>query len=603
MKRIDNPFEFKFPEEIEAAHVIDLFVPVFGEYYNVPIPGHTFINGPRGSGKSMMFRYMKPDCQRIVDDTGGRLKHPKKLKDLGYFSIFIPIKKGHLNKMDIRFTGNKYGEALLNEHFMVLHFSLFIFGELSRLDINNSTTNRKALIDFHNNIFMKCLRYASYDKIDKLNQEKSIRDVYVSIIETLQSLSSVFQRDYITTLIGVPSTTLPFYKGPLLNYSDFLLEILKGFRTLPFMPDKPIYLLIDDADEMNDVQQKVLNSWVSMRTTNEVSLKISTQLRYKTFTTVNGSRIDTPHDYSEVNLNDIYTTKKDLYYRRVEEIVRKRFLTCNLGDVMPNDFFPSDIKQQQNIAALANKYLKGKTQKGKTPKQAYDFAYRYAVSDFIKSIEGNQSTFSYAGFENLVNISSGVVREFIDFASDMYSAQRSKNGTLPVTYIEASIQDKAIKDYSDRRFYREFEKDMSTNLDMGEMIKLRNLIAGMGGLFRRILRSEASERRVFSIALSQDPDEELTKILNLGIERGFLQKSVIGNKYGTGKLRLYILSRTLSPHFGLDPSSFAGYKFMSPNVLKKALTDPHQFIENLSFKIKGVKDGLQEQMNFEGEIE
>ena len=49
-----NPFEFKYPDDIEPNDVVDLFVPVFGEYYNIPKSGHTFINGARGSGKSIV---------------------------------------------------------------------------------------------------------------------------------------------------------------------------------------------------------------------------------------------------------------------------------------------------------------------------------------------------------------------------------------------------------------------------------------------------------------------------------------------------------------------------------------------------------------------
>ena len=133
---MNNPFEFKNPDAIPAEDIIDLFVPVFGEYYNIPLVGHTFINGARGSGKSMMFRYMMPDCQRLVDKNGNKLEIPRPITDLEYFSIFLPVKKGHLNKTDIKLNGNN-ADAILNEHFMVTHFSLIMFKELSELEIEN----------------------------------------------------------------------------------------------------------------------------------------------------------------------------------------------------------------------------------------------------------------------------------------------------------------------------------------------------------------------------------------------------------------------------------------------------------------------------------
>jgi hypothetical protein len=588
-----NPFEFKYPDDIEPNNVIDLFVPVFGEYYSVPVIGHTFINGARGSGKSMMFRFMKPDCQVLVDDEGIKLSQPRKISEIGYFGIYIPIKKGHLNKTDIKLN-NKHGEALLNEHFMVINFALSIFKELSEVGFGDDSINRKALADFFNNIFVKFLKYSGFEENKVLNEDNPIKDTFESIIETLREISSEFQHGYIKKLIG---TTEPIpYNGALLLYSDFLFEILTRIRKLPFMPTKPIYLLIDDADELSETQRKILNSWVSLRTTNEVSLKISTQLKYKIFSTINGSRIDTPHDYSEVNVNDIYTTKKGLYYRRVKQIVEKRLKKFNYEITDPEIFFSIDIKQHEKIELLKQNYIGQQIKNGKTKDQAYDYAYRYAEPDFIKGLGGNRYTYSYSGFKQLVNISSGIVREFIDFASEMYVGELSKADGKDFKLITASVQNHEIKKYSRKKMESEFDKYKEEAQNKSDMNKLRNLIMGMGGLFQKIIVSDASERRVFSIALNDEPDEELSKIIDIGIQHGYLQKSMIGNKYGTGKSRLYILNRILSPHFGLDPSSFAGYKFMDASVLKLTLKDPKKFILALIGDIEGAVDDGQISM-------
>jgi hypothetical protein len=589
----NNPFEFKYPDDINPNDVIDLFVPVFGEYYSVPVSGHTFINGARGSGKSMMFRFMKPDCQMLVDNQGIRLDEPREISDINYFGIYIPIKKGHLNKTDIQLN-NKHGEALLNEHFMVINFSLSIFKELSEVDFKDNEDNRKALANFHNSTFVKFLKYSGYIEDKTIDVNNPIKETFVSIIDTLRDISSEFQHGYLKKLIGA-TAPIP-YNGALLLYSDFLFEILTRIRKLPFMPTKPIYLLIDDADELSETQRKILNSWVSLRTTNEVSLKISTQLKYKIFSTINGSRIDTPHDYSEVNVNDIYTTKKDLYYKRVKEIVEKRLLKYDYNITDPEMFFPGDEEQKKKIEELKEQYISEQKALGKTDKQAFDYAYRYAEPDFIKNLGGNRYTYSYAGFKQLVNISSGIVREFIDFASEMYVGELSKADGNEFDVISASIQDHEIKKYSRKKMESEFDKFKKEAENKADMDKLRNLIMGMGGLFQKIIVSNASERRVFSIALNDEPDQELTRIIDLGIQHGYLQKSMIGNKYGTGKARLYILNRILSPHFGLDPTSFAGYKFMDSSVLKISLENPNKFISALIKDIDGAIDDGQISM-------
>jgi hypothetical protein len=591
-----NPFEFKNPDEIKPNDLVDLFVPVFGEYYNVPRSGHTFINGPRGSGKSMMFRFMRPDCQVLVDSNGKRLNKSRKIKDLDYFSIYIPIKKGHLNKTDIQLN-NKHGEALLNEHFMVVHFAQIIFKELLEIEIADNKKNRVQVSNFYNNVFAKALRFSGYSETIETVKNLAPKKILEGIIEILRTIHSQFQHDYLKKLIS-SSEPLP-YNGPILLYTDFLYELLLGFKAWDFMPPKATFLLIDDADELNITQRKILNSWVSLRTSNEVSLKISTQLKYKIYNTINNSRIDTPHDYTDVNLNDIYTTKKDVYYNRVHEIVARRLEKYKFIITDPETFFPPDNKQAAEIEKIKNQYIKDKIAEGLDKHQAYDYAYRYAVPDYIKNnIEGNRYTFSYAGFGQLVNISSGIIREFIAFAFEMFVAQQSQKSGI-IRFIDSEIQDKEIKKYSEWKIDSEFDKYRDESDNKRDMDKLRNLLMGMGGLFRMILLSDSSERRVFSIALHDEPDEELKNILDLGVQHGYLQKSMIGNKQGTGKSRLYILNRILAPHFGLDPSSFAGYKFMRSSVLKKSLDDSKRFTELLKKSVKGAK--MEEQMQIFGQ--
>ena len=85
--------------------------------------------------------------------------------------------------------------------------------------------------------------------------------------------------------------------------------------------------------------------------------------------------------------------------------------------------------------------------------------------------------------------------------------------------------------------------------------------------------SGRSERKVFSIALSnpEQVDPELQQVFQLGVRLGFLHKSYIGNKDGTGRTFLYVLNRCFAPIFTLDPTGFQGYLFMTNDDLHKAI--------------------------------
>ncbi|MGE3467445.1 MAG: hypothetical protein AB7J13_10985 [Pyrinomonadaceae bacterium] len=108
--------------------------------------------------------------------------------------------------------------------------------------------------------------------------------------------------------------------------------------------------------------------------------------------------------------------------------------------------------------------------------------------------------------------------------------------------------------------------------------KLRNLIEAMGRTFELLLVSDASERRVFSIAFSDRPDEEINEVLRLGIRYGYFHESNIGTKDGTGRTKLYILTRRLAPHFSLDPTSFSGYKFVTTKAIHEAMITPDSLV-------------------------
>jgi hypothetical protein len=416
---------------------------------------------------------------------------------------------------------------------------------------------------------------------DTLLESNSAQGVLERLIEVLNS-THVQAIQYLKRLTFIQDI-VPF-EGPLLGFQDFLLPVLRELRLLGFMPKGPIYLLIDDADNLNLQQTQVLNTWVSYRTTADLSLKISTQLSYKTYLTASGPRIESPHDYSDVYIAAIHTgPAKERYPQWVHEIVRKRLLRFTIP-VDPKDFFPEDEKQEKEIAEIAQEYRNNWTP-GNTGYRPGDDAYRYARPEYMKRLSGaakHGSDYKYAGFDQLVHISSGIIRFFLDPASRMFSEEQKRANSAPVKFISPSIQDKIIKETSDEILLSEFDKliedieKSSENVpeNLKRMRKLRNLIYTVGGMFREILLSERSERRVFSFAISDDPDQEVRDILRLGVQYGFFYLSSIGTKEGMGRTKLYVLTRRLAPFFKLDPTAFSGYKFVTNSFLRSALARP-----------------------------
>lgn len=578
-----NPFEIKTPEQNSAKDIVELFVDVFPDFGQILEKGHTFLNGPRGSGKSMMFRYMQPDCQMLVKEC--------EAKNLEYFSVYVGIKQTSINNSDLARL-DSHASILFNEHLLstfvvsnVLNSIRETFGE----QMNNYSSE---LYTFYKEIFVKYVGYSSFQIDTEVSSAIQGADLLLHMINVVEDMERVCL-SYCKRIALANDVNIP-YEGPLTDFVDFVEPVILGLKSLSMFPqDKPFYILIDDAGYLNLPQTKVLNTWVSYRSTKNICLKISTQLDYKTHLTSNGKRIDAPHDYSEIDISTRYTSSKSTYNDRIREIVKKRIKKYLQVEISPEDFFPENEKQQEEIKKIAEE-LRIANEDPTRPHAAADAVKRYARPEYMKRMQKEKKAgfhYSYAGFDQLVAISSGIIRHFLAPAQAMFSTAVALNNDNPVYCITSKIQDDIIKEYSDGFLYNEFDdmrKDKAVSdetLDNSE--KIYNIVDALGRLFHMILVSNAADRRVFSVALTDNPDKELYNILDMCEQYGYIHKGSIGNKSGTGRNRLYVLSRILAPHFKLDPTSYAGYKFMSSSVLKIALNDKKRFLRIFEKNLDG----------------
>lgn len=579
-----NPFQITTPEDLTADETVSLFVDVFTDFQKIIDPGHVFLIGPRGAGKSMMFRYLMPDCQCLAKKCT--------LEKLPFLGVYVPLKNTNFALAELRRLEHRHASDILNEHIMVTHFCVKIFDTLAKPELyQNHEVKQVDVRTFYNDTFLPILLKTTQSKDDyKLDEACTIADIFAK----MSHISECLYLDAFSYAKNLAFRTelLP-YDGPLCDYLTFLYPILSSLSKLPGFPSGSIYLLIDDAHWLTETQARVLNSWVSTRTSRNVSLKISTQYNYKSYYTTTGSTIDTPHDYSEIDIATIYTgNNKSKYRDRISDIVLKRLSAFGIKDVTPEDFFPEDKDQEAKIKQIEAEYI-AKFDRGEG-KGHYrtDDAQRYARPDFIKGCAGSKKgsyQYSYAGFNQLVHLSSGIVRHFIHPAHLMYAEAKSQSKADEIIKcIPPSLQTATVREEANNFLFSDLEKIEKAGHEDAppkeDINKLSNLIQGLGGLFRQTLLSDRSERRVFSIAFSDTPSEEVKRILDLGNQLGYFHKSTIGKKDSKsgGRTRLYVLNRRLAPIWTLDPTGFAGYLFIKNELIEEAMKQPMTLLRRLS---------------------
>ncbi len=582
-----NPFAVSSPEMMDAAEMLRLFVPL-SENFEIDSPGHVFIHGHRGCGKSMMLRKMTPDCMMLSGSVA--------LSELPYLGLYATIKSTDLDLSDLDRISNQYAGLILAEHSLSLfvaskalqslrdHTGLGLSNRAAKQDIENLCEHlvinklKSAGANFHGN---------HLNNSELLSTQDVLRRSINAIDEVYGQMSSYLRN------IGITETYIP-YSGPLVSYRDFLFPLLSELTQLECLPkDRPVYMLLDDADNLSLIQTQVLNNWVSFRTGNKVSFKISTQRGYKTWRTTTKQRIEAPHDFKEVDISTIYTGKhsKAAYPSWVEDVVSKRLAQHGI-QVSVKDFFPEDKRQEEAIQILSKKHIESWDKEGKGYRPGDD-AYRYARPDYIKELGPKQKrTYSYAGFNQLVHISSGIVRYFLDNSAAMFAEEmklrlvstQEKSGEK-LDHISPTIQDAVVRDSADKLFFGTLDRLEKDATDDGEASaqqfrQLRNLIQALGGIFQLILLSDRSERRVFSIALSDTPPDDVMKILRLGVRHGYLYEAAIGTKEGLWRTRRYVMTRRLAPLFKLDPTGFSGYLFVTTQLLQSAMQNPTRAVSD-----------------------
>ena len=565
-----NPFSVMSPEKLDADEAERLFVEVFSDFPQVETTGNAVIVGARGSGKSMMFRCLLPDVM---------MKRNKcSFRDLPFVAFHVPIKNTQLNITELRRIDNHYASALINEHFFVTAMLIEICGQIRKYQKDMQATAAE-LKHFYCNIFVPHAEIAGCSNLPDMCGK--YEDCFDKIGLYFRKLYQQFIK-FVFSFSPNEDVSLPAFDMPLLSYRMFLHPFLLGIREFHGFPSgKNIHIFIDDADNLNKTQTQILNSWLGMRIQPSISLKVSTQIgKYKSYLSTDGTLVESPHDYQKIDISDKYTTSQTTYFKRVREIVEKR-LAINGINKTAEQFFPVYAKQEHAIDVERRRLMRLWEEGKGHGNRKEDDALRYARPNYIKHLGGvskSRSKYMYAGFEQLVHLSSGVVRVFLESASLMYDAARKRGSkAIEKEGIPYSLQDEVVRSESEAYLFSRFDelgadvRKRHAGNSQSDVKMLMNLIKSMGSTFFNILVSDKSERRVFSIALSNEPDDEIKHVLDLGVEMGYFQASTIGRKDGAGRTRLYIMNRMLAPQFNLDPTGFAGYLFVTNDALRAAM--------------------------------
>lgn len=550
---MNNPFELVTASKLTALEATELWCDD-SRLNRVRGRESCFINGNRGTGKSMLFRVLQPDCQELL--------FPKKRPD--FLSVYFPVRDSDLMIEELQFMQSNRQKSVLSESHLILLILRQLFVVLR--DTPQMVPN-KLQIQF---VQLVGERIQTAFEFSEINPPELSNSDYEKAVKEAIRLFDVESARIVNHVIRWLYGPEEGYSGPLFSFDGILAPIADFFYE---EIGRCIFVLIDDGDDLPLSHTIVLNSWIARRRRSTV-FKVSTMYAYKTFETRSGSKIQQPHDFIQYDIATRFIDyDSEDYVDLVRRICIKRFGQAGLhgedgNPIEPMLFFPEDREQNERIE-IVRKELIQKYRKIYSGRSVSDYVYRHLTSEYMRNLNEKRSlgTYRYTGFRTLAILSGSLVRDFIICAQRMYdNASRKQDGV--VDHIPPAIQDRIVRNCSDTILFEIGDSRQKRSGKEEDWAAVSNIIKGLGAVFKQKILSQDSERRVFSFAFQSPPSNETLRLLDLAIMEGYLVRGFISKKEGIGRRYLYVLTRRIAPAFSLDVSAYSAYMSLKPNIIE-----------------------------------
>ena len=278
-----------------------------------------------------------------------------------------------------------------------------------------------------------------------------------------------------------------------------------------------VHLLIDEYDNLSAYQQRILNTYLRKRDF-PLTFKIACRKHRLVTHDIHDRPLNQSGDFTRVQLDDEALGLGDSFTSYMEAIANKRLKNAGLDETI-RDFLGR-----------------------KTP--------RYARS------KGQPRR--YGGFQQLVALSSGIVRTFLELCRDVYSEASSPD----VWPVQISVQDRIVRSYAAERWN-------SLSTDRSARPELQRLVEQVAQLFRE-KSSSGSEKQIIRLEIV-DFDQAtmfLRELLDTALDyEAFIKPNQERlQKNSVIPSRGYLLHRLLCVHFRLAPESRWDFEISSANL-------------------------------------
>ena len=543
MKLDNNPFEYEAANNLKDEMIADYYIDDFNYSRFIQSKRNVFLVGERGSGKTMALLYNRWRLQKLLAERNGESP------SLSTIGVYIPCNTPLTHKTEYQLLDD-FRASILSEHFLVLSIAYGLADTLSEIPDVLEGVDESLLRDEASFVL------GATDLPGKVSFFEAIKQFLKrEILETQRVLNSkgpdaFYENTFSFASVFVPILSMCSSKIPRLHASHFLL-------------------LLDDAQALNEHQVRALNSWIAYRDHSLFSFKVAVaKVGEQTKITSSGGSILEGHDYTKVDLEAPYQNRNSDFYHLARTLIMRRLENKSIS-ATPEEFFPmspdmeNDLKESEKIVRKEAVDKFGESEE--EIKAVTDYVYKYKRAHYFKNRPPKANRPPYSGFETLVFLSTGIVRNLLEPCFWMFDKAVSeaneagdKDGFKTLSSITPSIQTDIILDLSKRKW--EWLKDGITqdiegcSTENGQ--RSYRFLDALAKHFRYRLLNHKSEPCALSFTISgqnQDVMNELRHIIEI-----FRKAQLLYIRSGPAKDEgqretYYVPNKILWPIRGLDP--------------------------------------------------
>lgn len=535
MNKLQNPFEYEAANNLHPKDIIEFYIEDFNFSRFIQSTKNVFLIGERGSGKTMALLYNSFGIQYEIARENGGVDYRK-------IGIHIPCNTPLFMKKEYLLIQDEYKKAIICEHYLVLSILFAIVNTLRKIE---------DVIEASNKI--------NTDLFDELDY---VWDVQLNRSSTnfFSAVEQYINRECILTQKKINAFDSDAFYENALSFSSSVIPFLQLIRQIDLLSESHFLLMIDDAHDMNEYQIRALNSWIAYRDHSLFSFKIATvKVDRPTCITSTGGTILEGHDFVTVDMEQAYQNTGTDFYKLSKRIVEKRLnrigINCHAEDFFPlNPSLVKDLKEARDKARIlgVEKYGDNKT-------SVDDFVYKYYRAIYFRERKHKANRPPYSGFETIVDISTGVVRNLLDPCYWMYDNVMNDNKG-DIKFISPQIQTKIIIERSQRLWdtLRNGLDKIVNNCSADDAKHILYLFENLMAFFGHRLKMDISEPRAIVFSISQvdsEPDRynSIIKLLNIARRAQYLYTRMGNSKEKSKQETYFVPNRLLFPLLGLDP--------------------------------------------------